>query len=186
MPNETQIFKKCFFVILHFFHVFDFAFLLVYFLVFVFIYGFVYCIDCFLLLIPLFVIFFYSLSFCECDYVSFLVCFCLFSFILPYVLEFYLSVLFLLVCWFDFFFLFISFPFSSMMCGLWSLGSPPGGRPEPLNGETQIQDVGQPEISCPRGMLISENFPKGLRLNTKIWPHSKAIRLQCQMLHVKK
>ena len=121
--------------------------------------------------------FFYSLSLCECDYVSFLVCFCLFRFILPYVLEFYLSVLFLLVCWFDFFFLFLSFPFSSMMCGLWSLGSPPGGRPEPLNWETQIQDVGQPEISSPRGMFISENFPKGLRLNTKIWPHTKAIRL---------
>ena len=63
---------------------------------------------------------------------SFLVCFCLFRFILPYVLEFYLSVLFLLVCWFDFFFLFLSFPFSSMMCGLWSLGSPPGGRTSEL------------------------------------------------------
>ena len=29
MPNETQIFKKYFFVILHFFHVFDFVFLLI-------------------------------------------------------------------------------------------------------------------------------------------------------------
>ena len=75
-------------------------------------------------------------------------CFCLFSFIL-HIFWSFICLFFFFACLLIsfFFFLFISFPFSSMMCGLWSLGFPPGGRPEPLNWETQIQDVGQPEIS---------------------------------------
>ena len=80
-------------------------------------------------LLFLFFLFFLPFPFCECEYASFFVCsyllnvaftihlgyktFCLFTFCL--------SILFLFVCCLIFFYL--SFFFSPVLCGLWSLGA---------------------------------------------------------------
>lgn len=80
------------------------------------------------------------------------------------------------------FFLSFSFSFSSVLYGLWNLGAPAMGsglklwdrRPDPWWENVQ-----------PHGILIGKKSPKGLHLNHKTWPDTKASKLQCWTLHPK-
>ena len=59
----------------------------------------------------------------------------------------------------------------------------PGVRPEPLRWESQVQDIGPPEISWPHTVSIGESSPRDFRLNVKTQLHPTASKLQCWTPH---
>ena len=55
----------------------------------------------------------------------------------------------------------------------------PGARPEPLRGESRVQDIAPPETSRPHVISIGESSPRDLHLNAKTKIHSMTNKLQC-------
>ena len=121
---------------------------------------------------------------CVCDSLCVFVCLVL---LLPFVLRFCLSVCFrfcVCVCvhvslCVSVFLFFVFFPFLPHPVACRVLVLQTGIRPEPVRWESQVQDVGLPENSQPQGILIGKSSPRNLPLNTKIWLHPTASKLQC-------
>ena len=61
----------------------------------------------------------------------------------------------------------------------------PGVRPEPLRGESRVQDIGPPETSRAHVISIGESSPRDLCLHTNTQINPTASKLQCWMPHTK-
>ena len=64
-------------------------------------------------------------------------------------------------------------------CGWQGLVLCPGVRPVLLRWESQVQDIGPPEISRLHVTSNGESSPRDLHLNTKAQLHTTTSKLQC-------
>ena len=88
-----------------------------------------------------------------------------------------LLILFYFICFFLSFF-FLTFLLSHVADRVLVLQ--PGFRPEPLSGESRVQDIGrQPETSRLHVIPNGKSSPRDLHLNTKTQLHSTTSKLQC-------